>query len=106
MTRTHKTIETEAKEDRSGSNFHSVMWQANTGQKHRCDNDRNRQRMAEHHRWQRPENSCALMFLQPQRHREEPSHGRIDPVKNTQPKDRQPRPEVAHGKQKESLEES
>jgi len=46
------------------------------------------------------------VFLQPERYSEEPSHGWVHAVKKPERKYRQPRPEPAHGKQKESLEES
>ena len=54
----------------------------------------------------RTEHRRTLLLLQSKRDGKQPSHGRIDAVKHAEPKDREPRPELAHGKQKESLEES
>src|SRR5207244_7589653 len=106
VTRSKQTIQAKGKQDRRRGNFQGAVRQADASHENRGNDYRNGERVPQHDRRQRTEHCCALLFLQPQRHGEQPTHGGVDAVKNAEPKDRQPRPELTHGKQKESLEES
>ena len=70
------------------------------------DDNPNGKSVAQRDRDQRTKHRGAFVLLQPERYREEPSHGWVQAVKKTERKYRQPRPEPVHGKQNESLEES
>ena len=60
-----------------------------------CNRDRGG--MAERNRRQRLHHRHAAAALQPETDRKQPAHGRIDAVKQTEPGEREPGPDVAHG---------
>ena len=82
------------------------MRQTNPSHKNGRNDNPDGERVAQCDRQQRAKHRRAFLFLQPERHSEKPTHGWVHAVKKTERKDHQPGPEVAHGKQNESLEES
>jgi len=67
------------------------------GRNEKRNHDRNRGGMPERDRRQRLHHRGAAAALQPQSDGEQPAHRRIDAVEQTEPGEREPGPNVAHG---------
>src|SRR5262249_10404349 len=58
--------------------------------------ERDRGRVAEGDRGQRQEDDAAALPVEPEGDREQPAHGRVQPVEDAEPHHAQPRPQLTH----------
>ncbi len=62
---------------------------------HEKENERNGQRMAKPDWQQRQPDDPLAAAVEPKRDGEQPTHRRVDAVKQTEPRDRKPEPDIA-----------
>ncbi len=80
------------------------MRQTDARKQHHADNDSDRQRMTERDGRQRAEHRGALLLLQAERHREQPTHAWIDAVKRAQSEQNHPWRKISHRRSEIRLE--
>ena len=92
-----KPIGAKADEHRSCDPTLSLIWDAGMDHRDERDNQSHRERVSGSDWRQGIPNRRTPLFLQSECHRKQPAHPGIYAMKGTEPKQRQPRPRLAHG---------
>ena len=103
-----QAVEAEGEKDGRHGHLHRGQGKYPLGEAGERDDSADGRAMTDSQRRQGAPHRRAVFLLQPERDREKPAHARIDSVVGPQEKQRGPNPGIpfAHGKQKESVEQS
>jgi hypothetical protein len=93
---TQLVVDGPADQQEAGRNLHGAFVDESTGREKGRGHRSDRQGVAQSDRGQRLQDGGATLAMQAERDREQPAHGRVQPMECAQPDQRQPGPSLGH----------